>query len=403
MISYDEAISIIEKYFNEIKLSISEVPLLDSLNFTLAEDIYSDINLPPFDTSSMDGYGIKYKENIDQWTVIGEISAGNYKDISIRDNEAVSIMTGSKLPPGVDSIIQIENVKVNDNHIKLNENVNIQKGDNVRFCGEDLKKDQLAITKNTLIKPKNISLAAACGKKNIQVYAPLKIVALSSGDELIPIESVPVNDQIRCSNIYSLIALIKEINMIPINYGIVKDNKKIMKDALYSILNDDIDILITTGAVSVGKYDFLKEMLEDLGSETIFWKVNIKPGKPLLFSIFKKPEKNILIFGLPGNPASCFVGFHLFIKPFIQKLYHNYKNPEFNAVLKNYIFTQDRRRQFIRSLYSFDENKKKYFVEELGMQSSGNMYNLNNANCLIVLEENLYEKKKGELVKCIEI
>lgn len=403
MLNYNEAINIISEYFDKIELFTTSVNLADSLNYTLAEDIFSDINLPPFNTSSMDGYGIKINDGQREWKVIGEISAGNYTEFSIGYDEAISIMTGAKLPPDIDTIIPIEDVLISNDKISLIENSIINKGSYIRFCGEDLSKDKPAISKNIILKPKIISLAAACGKKNVKIYSPLKIGILSTGDELIDIDNVPQNSQIRATNLYTLISLIKEINMLPINYGFIKDDKLLIQNTLHNILTNDLDIFITTGGVSVGKYDYMKEIIEDLGCETIFWKVNVKPGKPLLFSIYKKDRKNILLFGLPGNPVSCFVCFHLYILPFINNLFFKENKAQFSAILQNDITKTDGRLHFVLANNSYKINDKQNYVKSLGIQSSGDMYSLSNSNCLIVFYEAKSMLRAGEIVQCIPI
>jgi molybdopterin molybdotransferase len=403
MISYTEANKIISDEFFKLSPNTEEVELLSSLNRILAEDVYSDINLPSFDNSAMDGYAIKYAEGKRKWKIIGEISAGNYKSFSLTDDTTTRIMTGGKLPDNCTAVIPIEDVKVENNIVELTDSIKLKDGQNIRPTGDDIKVGQLAVEKNTIISSKHISAAAACGKKKIKVYDKLRIAVLATGDELIDIDETPKDDKIRGSNIYSLIASINEMNMLPVNLGFTSDVKSELESKINSALNSEIDILITTGGVSVGKYDYVPEIFEKLGVDIKFRKVNIKPGKPMIFGTYKNEDKTIFVFGLPGNPVSSFVGFQLFVKKNIYNLFSvDYEN-NFNANLVGDIRKKDDKRHFMRGLFRYDKELKKYTVEKLASQSSGNIVTTSKANCLIVVEEDRKFIKKGETVECIKI
>ncbi|MDQ1265797.1 MAG: molybdopterin molybdotransferase [Bacteroidota bacterium] len=403
MLTYFEANNTIRKYFSRIQPHTEAVEITEALDRTLAEDIISDIDLPPFDNSAMDGYTVRYNENITKWNIIGEISAGNYQEFNVDESSAVSIMTGAKLPTGADTVIPLENVYLSGNSIQLLDNIKIKKGNDIRYCGEDIHKGKIAVPAGTVIKPKNIALAAACGKKYLNVLAPLKIGILTGGDELIEIDKIPEKDQIRSTNLYTLISLIKELKMDYLSFGIVGDEKSDIKEVIEKALKSELDILITTGGVSVGKRDYIKGVLEECGAETIFWKVKVKPGKPLLFSKYNKEDKSILIFGLPGNPASSFVSFNLFVKPFISELYHYEPAKKFNAELELNLTKNDDRKTFIRGISGYDKSRNIFTVRKSGGQSSGNMASLSSADCLIVLEENDYKVSAGATVECIPL
>ena len=204
MINYDEANSLIEKEFEKLVLQTEVINLLDSINRVLAEDIISDINLPPFTNSAMDGFAIKYNPAIKKWKVIGEISAGNFQDYQLGDGLAVSIMTGGKLPETADTVIPIEDVIIENDLVSLKEDTSFKKGINVRLQGNDLLKGKIALNKNIILKPKHISVAASCGKEKIKVYKRVKISVLATGDEIVEINEIPSEDKIRNSNLYSL-------------------------------------------------------------------------------------------------------------------------------------------------------------------------------------------------------
>ncbi|OGU18035.1 MAG: hypothetical protein A2X61_09390 [Ignavibacteria bacterium GWB2_35_12] len=419
MLTYEESYEILKEHFRQVKPSIIEIDILDSVNHLLAEDIISDIDMPPFDNSQMDGFAIKYNNEIREWNIIGEISAGNYQEIEISVHTAVLIMTGAKLPSRADTVIPIEDVIIESNKIKLKDNITLKKGNDVRFKSEDIKKGTIAVKSGTLIKTNNIPLLAACGKNKIKVYAPFRIGLFATGDELVDIDSIPMNDRIRSSNLYSLTTLITESKMIPVNFGIVKDDKAQIKDTIIKALESDIDILISTGGVSVGKYDYLKDVIEECGFELVFWKVRVKPGKPLLFCIHKKTGKSILFFGLPGNPVSAFVSFNLFIKPFISELYKYDSQKRFKAILEHDLTKKDDRKTFVRGIIDFHidnfnsklktQNSKLkthlFTVRKVsgGTQSSGDMASLSDANCLIIFDADKNKLNDGEFVECIMI
>lgn len=402
MISYSEADSIIEKEFGNLKLDTEEIDLTKSTNRILAEDIHSDIDLPPFTNSAVDGYAISFNQSIKKWEIIGEISAGNYKSYDINTEQAVSIMTGGKLPEAADTVIPIEDIEVENDSIILNENVFYRKGMNVRQAGNDLLKGEIAVSKNTILKSKHIAVAASCGRNKLKVYKKIKIGVLATGDELVEISETPGEDKIRSSNIYSLLSAIEEINQTGINLGTTGDNKEEIAGKLKSFLNSDLNILITTGGVSVGKYDFVKPLMEELGIKIHFKKVNIKPGKPVVFGTYSKDEKIKFIFGLPGNPVSCLVSFIIFIKKNLLKLFKVFVDDSFTAELSEDLKKRDDKLHFVRGFYANDKSGN-VFVKRVGRQSSGNLAEMEKSNCLIIFEEEKREMKSGEKVFCIPI
>ncbi len=400
MISYKEAEEILHNEFKNLTLKTEQVDLINSINRILAEDIISDINLPPFDNSAMDGFAIKFNPEITKWKILGEIPAGKFHEYKLNEYSAVSIMTGGKLPSECDTVIPVEDVDIENDHIKLKKGSRFVKGINIRKQGEDLVKKNIALQKNTLLKPHHIAVAAACGKSTLKVYRKLRIGVMATGDELVDIHETPTDDKIRCSNLYSLISAVKEINMHSVNFGITKDIKELIYDRMKWALESDLDILITTGGVSVGKFDYVKEVHESLGVNIKFWRVKIKPGKPVLFGIYQKGGKTILVFGLPGNPVSCLVNFYLFIRENIYKLFNLEISKKFTANLDEDLKKEDKKRHFMRGFYSLDNNGK-YHVKKVGSQSSGNVSEMGKANCLMIIEEERTNPKKGEKVECM--
>ena len=402
MISYSEAQKIIQTEFGKLKLLTEQIDLVGSVNRILAEDVYSDINLPPFDNSAMDGYAIKFNGNIKEWKITGEIPAGKFSDYNIDYNSAVGIMTGSKLPSDCDTVIPVEDIDVKDNVAYLKEGARFGKGLNIRKLGEDLLKDKKALGEYTLIKPHHIAVAASCGRSTLKIFKRLRIGILATGDELVDIHETPSEDKIRCSNLYAMISAIRNINMHSVNFGIAKDNKQLILDRLKWALDSGLDIIVTTGGVSFGKYDYVKDAFGELGVETKFWRVNIKPGKPVFFGTYKHNDGVTLVFGLPGNPVSSLVNFMLFVEQNILQLFKIPSSQNFTAILEDNLKKEDGKRHFMRGVYRYADDGK-FYVKNMGSQSSGNLAEMGKANCLIIVEEDKMNPVKGEAVECMII
>jgi molybdopterin molybdotransferase len=233
------------------------------------------------------------------------------------------------------------------------------------------------------------------------VFSRLRIGILVTGDELVAINEFPTEDKIRISNSYALSFAVSELHHTPVNYGMAKDEADVIKKQLQKMISDDNDIIITTGSVSVGKYDLIKDIFKDIGVEIKFWKANIKPGKPIVFGVYSSKGKRKIVFGLPGNPVSCLVNFHIFIKPAIQNLFHNTDLDFVYAELVNDVKKNDEKRHFMRGILYCDGQK--IFVRSEFSQSSGNLVEMSRANCLIEIPEEKINPKRGEIYKCIKM
>ncbi len=399
---YLEALEIIKSEFKTIPQELESISLSDSLSRILAEDVYADVDQPPFDNSAVDGYAVVFNDQVRRWKLIGEISAGNFQTFVLNDNNnAVSIMTGSQIPEGCTAVIPIEDVEVVGTTIQLRSGAKYFNGINIRKKAEYMQKGQLAVSKNTLITPAHIMQLADCGKSAVKVHKKLTAAILSTGDELIDISEKPEADKIRATNIYALEALSRKYDFNILNLGIVKDDEELIALKVDCALTSKIDLLVTTGGVSVGEYDLLKSIFERMGVERKFWQANIKPGKPIYFGTHQSSSGIKLVFGLAGNPVSAFVNFYVFILPALESYYSTSFTRKIKAKLTHDLEKKDGKRHFIRGIYSFDENDKVYIVEDIGPQSSGNISGLSKANCLIIFEEVKNKISKGEFVECI--
>ncbi|MBN2758356.1 MAG: molybdopterin molybdotransferase MoeA, partial [Bacteroidales bacterium] len=275
-----------------------------------AEDVKSDIDMPPFDKSSVDGYACRAADLKNELTLIEIIAAGTIPNKEILENQCSKIMTGAMLPKGADAVIMVEDTETTDNkHIKY---LKEYSKSNIAYEAEDIKKGDIVLKKGTLIKAHHIAVLAEVGKTEIEVYKQPKIAVIPTGDELVEPEIKPKNTQIRNSNGAQMIAQIQEIG-IPVNYiGIAKDTENDTFNKIKKAI-DENDIILLSGGVSMGDFDIVPKIIENFGFETLFHNVAVQPGKPTLFS----RKGNKFIFGLPGNPVSSFMQLNLLVKPFI--------------------------------------------------------------------------------------
>ena len=333
LIDFKEAQKII--FYNTELLSLEEREILKCNDRVLGENIYSKDNLPPFNKSAMDGYAIKSEdtenasnENMTELKIKNIIKAGEYCTEVLEHGEAFKIMTGAPVPNDADSVIEIEKVIVKNNKIYINEKV--KKDKNIIKLGEELRVGELALKKGDVIRPSEIGLLASLGYAKVKVHKSPVVALIIIGDELVDIDSELLGGKIRNCNEYALISLIERLGGNVVSFGIVCDDKNILREKIKLALNE-ADIVITSGGVSVGDYDFIEEILGDIGADIKFNKVAIKPGKPVTFATYKKK----LFFGLPGNPLSIINTFEEFVKPAIKKIMgkSNFYNEEFNVVL----------------------------------------------------------------------
>ncbi|MCU7496261.1 MAG: molybdopterin molybdotransferase MoeA [Ignavibacteria bacterium] len=408
MISFRQANELVINALKKLTPGTELVSILDAQGRTIAEDVTSDVDLPSFNNSAMDGFAIRFDQSIRSWIVKGEIQAGNFTNSgnysssgSLDNLSAVSIMTGSRLPDGFDTVIPIEDAFVREDNLILNTNARLVKGMNVSKKGQDVLKGETVLRKGTFLKAPQIAALAACGKSQVRVFERLKIGVLVTGDELIRIEQTPSGDKIRASNLYSILSAIKEMGMIALNFGIARDNRSEIKAAMAFAL-EKCDVLVTTGGVSVGKYDFVKDISGELGIETVFHKINIKPGKPVLFGVKRDNGRLQPVFGLPGNPVSSLVTFYLLVKANMLKCFGLDELTSVKAILRGDIVKTDSKRHFIRGFLERDENGN-VSASPVGLESSGNLVQMSVSNCLIVIEEERINPLSGEEVECIMI
>ncbi|TYQ17926.1 UNVERIFIED_CONTAM: molybdopterin molybdochelatase [Acetivibrio alkalicellulosi] len=380
-----------------VKIESEIVDITSSLNRILACDIYSDIDLPTFNNSAMDGYAVISSEikeaSCDQpirLEVIGEIPAGYTYSGKLMNGKALKIMTGAPIPEGADTIVPIEYTKEEGALVKVFRGV--KEKENIRQKGEDVARGELVITKGKKLSPVDIGMLAALNLRNVSVAKLPNVSILSTGDEVVDIGEELSSGKIRDINSYSLYANVIKYGGMPKSLGIAKDNKDALFKSIEKGLNSDM--LLISGGVSVGDYDFVKELLIEKGVSIKFWKVAIKPGKPVLFGV----KGNTLVFGLPGNPISTLVTFREFVLPAMCKMQGRLGKPitEQYAVLERDISISPGRRHYIMGRICYRGGR--YFTKPVGIQSSGALNSMLQSNCLIIVPEDTPRIISGEKV-----
>ncbi len=370
--------------------------ILDAYNRVLYEDVISDIDIPPCDNSAMDGYAIisedskgAAKETPVQLKIIDEIKAGdNPIGKEVVRNTAIRIMTGAPIPQGADAVIQFEDASEDGDTVNIYREV--KRLENYRHAGEDIKNNTTVLTKGHRLKSADIGLLASLNRSAISVYKKPEVAIIATGDEVVDIGEDIRAGQIRNSNSYTLYSEIKRYNAAPHFLGIARDTIEDTKDKISQALN--YDIIITTGGVSMGKYDFVNDVLYDLGFDISFEWVKMKPGKPCIFG----KNKNTLFFGLPGNPVSTMISFIQFVRPAILKMMGTniVNKPIISAILEEDIKKKPDRENYIRGYFRIKNGD--ISVTTTGPQGSGILRSMSEANCLIILPIGVEKMKAGE-------
>ena len=308
MIPFEDALNTVR---NNIYLIGSEnSDIKESLNRVLHENVYSDMDMPPFDKAAMDGYACRIEDIENELEVIETIPAGYKPQKEIGRNQCSKIMTGAMLPLGADCIIIVEDVEeISETRIKYKKT---ETGINICSKGEDVKKGQPLLQKGIRITTKEIGTLALTGCVAPLVSIKPKVGIIATGDEIVEPYAMPMQTQIRNTNSYQLITQLKDFGCEPIYYGIVSDNEQDIGNAIAKA-KIDCDLILLTGGVSMGVFDLVPGLLKDNGFNILFEKVAIQPGKPTVFG----RDKDKFVFGLPGNPVSSFLIFEIFVKEFL--------------------------------------------------------------------------------------
>jgi molybdopterin molybdotransferase len=290
-----------------------EIPFTDSLNRILAEDISSDMDMPPFNKSMVDGFACRKEDINHELELIETIPAGSFPSKNISVDKCSKIMTGAPVPKGADYVFMVEDSKVLESgRIKCNK---VASGDNISKKGEDVREGTVVLREGKQLRPQDIAVMASFGKTSVAVKIKPRVAVISSGSELVEPDEKPGKAQIRNTNAYQLIAQINRAGGNGVYYGIVSDDEAKSLTVISEAISE-CDLVLITGGVSMGDFDFIPSVLEKAGVKILFSKVAVQPGKPMVFGTHSKA----LVFGLPGNPVSSFMQFELLVRPLISKM-----------------------------------------------------------------------------------
>jgi molybdopterin molybdotransferase len=385
MITVARAWTLIKEHV--MTLAAVKVNLKEAGGLVLAQDIIASKDVPSFSQSNMDGYTFCFNENNQPYTIVGEVAAGASQIKAIEKGTAVRIFTGALVPEGADTVLMQEKAKI-DGVVLTVLDEKIKKGDHVRAIGSEIKKGERALTKGMILKPAAIGFIAGMGIEKVMVYPAPRIGILVTGNELQTVGSDLKEGQVYESNSYTLMAALEALNIKEIKVKQVKDDLVQITNELNSLIKET-DIVLMTGGVSVGDYDFTLMAFDNCQVKTVFHKIKQKPGKPLLFGL--KAEK--IIFGLPGNPSSVLTCFYEYVLPAIEKL--TYQTVSLKAIQAPIAHTFKKLQgltHFAKAMYD-GEN-----VTLLTGQESYKFASYAVANCLAILPEEVEEITKGTII-----
>ncbi len=411
MLSVEEALEKILSYVEV--LEPERRPILDCLGQVLAEDVYSTIDIPPLDNSAMDGYAVRAEDTYGAresspvyLAVVGEVAAGSLPTKEIEPGTAIRIMTGAPLPNGADAVVQFEDTDEMTRKSSGGDLSQIgilrqaKKRLNVRNRGEDIARGSLVLEKGRVLRPQEIGVLASLGRSTALVIRRPIVAILATGDELITVDQPLDPGKIHDSNTYTIAAEVSRYGGIPRILGIGRDSIQSLTEKIDEGL--DADMLITSGGVSKGDYDIVKDVLAEHG-EVGFWTVRMKPGKPLAFGIMKNVEgsrkRQVPHLGLPGNPVSSMITFEQFARPAISKMMgkKTLTKPTIRAIIEANIANNDGRRVFARVIVTRRDGQ--YYASVTGPQGSGILTSIAKANGLAVIPETSKGVRAGEMVE----
>lgn len=404
MITIEEALAIILSRIKPLK--VEEVELSGCLDRVLGRDIAARDDIPPFANSAMDGFAVRRIDTSGAspdspvvLTVMEDLPAGRETETEVGPGETIRIMTGAPLPPGADSVVKVEDTAPVDNGGGDKVRIFQEAGEreHVRRAGESVENGDIVLRKGIVLRPPEIGMLAALGYPRVPVYPRPRVTIISTGDELQEIDEKLRPGKIRDCNRYSLASAVKECGGKPATLGIAPDRKEDLKKILTVALSTDL--VITSGGVSVGKYDLVREALEELGGELLIDKISMKPGKPLTFSMVG----DIPVFSLPGNPVSVLVSFLQFVRPALLKMQGKTRLhlPDVEAVLTEDCHEETDRTHLVR--VKVERKNGKYYARPTGPQGSGILRSLVLGNGLMLIPPDQGPLKKGEKVKVILI
>ncbi|WP_318308692.1 molybdopterin molybdotransferase MoeA [Flagellimonas crocea] len=384
MVTIEEALRIIEDQTIRLKMELK--PLEDALGYALSKNTTAPFDVPEFDNSAMDGYALcgLYQE----YRLVGEVAAGDSKDISLQDGEAVRIFTGAKVPQNSTAVMMQEKTSVKDSTLFLDEMP--KPGQNIRKKGGQLTEGQAVFEKGHVLNPPSLALMGSLGLSQLEVFSKPQVNIITTGNELVKPGEPKTEGQIYESNSYAISGALQQFGFQHHQKAQIKDDFEATKAGIKSAL-ESCDVLILSGGISVGDYDFVKQSLEENGVNELFYKVFQKPGKPLYFG----RKQNQFVFALPGNPASSLTCFYVYVLPLLQKLsgHGQFGLPTYQFPIKHSYENRFGRPSFLKA--AVVDGK----VDVLDGQGSSMIQSMAKGNALAFVGEG-ETLNKGDLIKC---
>jgi molybdopterin molybdotransferase len=394
--SVSKAREVIARFLTPVTAT-ERLNLRAALGRVLAEDVVSPLNVPAHDNSAMDGYAVRFADLKGEGGVALKVAGTSFAGVpfqgALKAGECVRIMTGGVVPVGADTIVMQEHVKAEQDRVTIG--AGHKKGQHLRRAGEDLGTGQVALKRGIVLRPADIGLISSLGIGEVSVYRKLRVAFFSTGDELVSVGSQPEEGQIFDSNRYTLHGMLTRLGCEVLDMGVVRDDPMLLEKAFKDAASA-ADVVITSGGVSVGEADFVKVLLDKLG-EVVFWKIAMKPGRPLAYGKIGTAH----FFGLPGNPVSVMVTFYQFVRDALLKLsgldpvplIPTFKVPCVSSLKK-----APGRTEFQRGVLERDSHGT-WSVRVTGEQGSGILRSMSEANCFIILPTDQGNVAPGTLVE----
>jgi|SRR5437660_1142018 len=399
MISVEEAL---ERILAEIKpLAITQVPLSQSLGLVLAQDIIAQEDIPPFANSAMDGFALLSQDSKPgngapaRLHITGSVAAGYVADHAVEAGTTMRIMTGAPIPPGADTVIQVELTRPASPESEWVEILQaVAPGNNIRPAGEDMRRGQTILVHGTEIRAWEIGILATLGWATVPVIRRPRVAILGTGDEVIDVDEPLQPGKIRNSNSYLLAAAVKQAGGEAHRLGVARDTVESLREKFSEAIT--YDLILTSGGVSVGDFDLVKDIMQEQG-KIDFWRINMRPGKPVAFGHIS----GIPLLGLPGNPVSSAVTFELFGRPLLRKMMGHTRltRPQIDVLVEDGVQERAMRRHYVRAYVAWHDNH--FIARTTGNQGSNIMTSLLNANALVIVPEGGATIAPGETAKAI--
>jgi molybdopterin molybdotransferase len=388
-------------------LEPERVGLLEASGRVLAEAVTADRDIPPLANSAMDGYGVRGADVAQapaRLRVVGEVAAGHVSNMRAEPGTAVRIMTGASLPEGVDTVVRFEDTRPDGAWVEVLKATTT--GTNVRPAGEDVRAGQVVLEPGAVLRPQEVGMLAAIGRVEVAVVRRPRVAILATGDEVVPPDRPPGPGQIRDANSYTVAAQVQRYGGVPLLLGVARDREGLVRWGMREALAQGADFIITSGGVSVGDFDLVKQVLAAEG-EMHFWSLNMKPGRPLAFGRLSPlpgregQGEGVPLLGLPGNPVAAMVSTALFARPALLKMqgFTDWSQPAVRARLREPIARKDGRRHYLR--VRLLETEAGYDATLTGDQGSGILYSLVQADGLAIIPEEVDHLPAGAEVEVL--